>query len=79
MEKQKEDALFCSSCPVNSMTMRKLIYRKNSIKLNEYCASKKDDGFIPCLYFINTHAFCNNSRKYPDEKYFIVKEIEVEE
>lgn len=79
LDKQKEDALFCGCCPVNNMTMRKLKYYKNSVKLNEYCAQKQSEGFLPCLYFINTHAVCNNSKKYPDEKYFIVKEIEVEE
>ena len=79
LDKQKEDALFCSRCPVNNMTMRKLKYYKNSVKLNEYCAQKKEEGFLPCIYFINTHAVCNNAKKYPEESYFIVKEIEVEE
>lgn len=79
LDRQKEDALFCSHCPVNNMTMRKLKYYKNSVKLNEYCTQRQSEGFLPCLYFINTHAVCNNSKKYPHEKYFIVKEIEVEE
>lgn len=79
LDKQKEDALFCSRCPVNNMTMRKLKYYKNSVKLNEYCAQKKEDTFLPCIYFINAHAVCNNAKKYPEESYFIVKEIEVEE
>ena len=79
LEKQKEDALFCSKCPINHMTIRKLHYYKNSVKLNEYCAQKKEEGFLPCIYFINAHVVCNNAKKYPEESYFIVKEIEVEE
>lgn len=79
IDKQKEDAIFCDKCPVNHMTMRKLKYYKNSVKLNNYCFQRKDEGFVPCLYFINSHAVCNNAKKYPEELYFIVKEIEVEE